>query len=127
MEHAAILHVGMRADPDGMHVAAQHRIHPDAGILAENYISDDLRRLIHIRQRSSIVQPCSVTECPTVTYSPTNTPYCCFIPWSMLQSCTLECAPIRMECTSPRSTAFIQMLAFSPRTTSPMTCADSST
>src|SRR5437667_11278507 len=48
MEHAAILHVGMRADPDGMHVAAQHRIHPDAGILAENYISDDLRRLIHI-------------------------------------------------------------------------------
>ena len=42
-------------------------------------------------------------------------------------SCMLEFAPMRMECTSPRTTAFIQTLAFSPSTTSPMICADSST
>src|SRR5438105_4101990 len=46
--HATILHVRMRADVDGMHVAAQNGIHPDAGVLAEHYISDDLGRRIHI-------------------------------------------------------------------------------
>src|SRR5262249_22988444 len=66
-------------------------------------------------------------ECPTVTYSPRYTPYFSFMPCRTLPSCTLECAPMRISCTSPRRTAFIQMLECSPSTTSPMTCADIST
>src|SRR5687768_11228599 len=38
-----------------------------------------------------------------------------------------EWAPIRMEWTSPRTTAFIHTLAWSPSSTSPITCADWST
>ena len=48
-----------------------------------------------------------------------------------VEDCTVlhiaACDPMRMELTSPRTTAFIQMLAWSPRTTSPMTCAEGST
>ena len=36
-------------------------------------------------------------------------------------------APMRIEWTSPRITAFIQTLAWSPSSTSPITCADTST
>ena len=80
-----------------------------------------------IRQRSPMVHPCSVTEWPMVTHSPTMTGYLWRMPCSTLQSCTLELAPMRMECTSPRSTAFIHTLEFSARITSPMICAESST
>ena len=46
VQHAAILHVGMRAQADGMDVAAKDGVHPDAGIFAEHDVADQLRRLI---------------------------------------------------------------------------------
>jgi hypothetical protein len=51
VEHAAILHVGMRADADFVNVAAQHGIHPDGGVLAENHVADDLGGGIDIASR----------------------------------------------------------------------------
>jgi hypothetical protein len=48
MQHAAVLHIRVRAHSDRIHVAAQDGIHPDAGVLAENYIADDLCRVIDI-------------------------------------------------------------------------------
>ena len=73
------------------------------------------------------MQPCSVTECPTVTWSAST------VGCRALKTCTTQLswmlvwAPMRMECTSPRTTAFIHTLAWSPSSTSPMTCAEAST
>src|SRR6185437_10012812 len=43
VEHGAVLHVALCADADGVHVAAHDGVHPDAGLLAEHDIADDLR------------------------------------------------------------------------------------
>ena len=48
MQHGAVLHIGVGADADGMHIAADHGVHPDAGVLAEGDVADDLRGDIHI-------------------------------------------------------------------------------
>src|SRR5262245_3882563 len=37
VQHAAILHVGTRADGDGLGITAQHRVEPDAGILFDQH------------------------------------------------------------------------------------------
>ena len=48
VQHAAILYVRMRAYANGVYVAAQYGIHPDAGVLAENHIADNLRRIVDV-------------------------------------------------------------------------------
>jgi len=80
-----------------------------------------------MRQASSTTQPWTVALWPMVTISPTWTPYLWRWPWSTAQSCTLVLGPMRMALTSPRTTAFIQTLACSPSTTSPMSWAETST
>src|SRR6185295_9938525 len=71
--------------------------------------------------------PCSVTEWPTVTWSATTVGCFSLKTWTTQLSWMFEWGPMRMECTSPRTTAFIQTLAWSPSSTSPMTCAETST
>jgi hypothetical protein len=48
VEHAAILHVGVFANPDGEHVTANDGIHPDAGVFADFDIADDLGGFVDI-------------------------------------------------------------------------------
>jgi hypothetical protein len=48
MKNAAILDIAMRADADGVHIATENCVHPDAGMLAENDISDQLRGIVHV-------------------------------------------------------------------------------
>src|SRR5262249_51209694 len=48
MQHAAILNVRVGADADGVYVAAHHSVHPDARVLTQHDIADDLRRLVDI-------------------------------------------------------------------------------
>ncbi len=45
------------------------------------------------------------------------------ITWTMVPSWRLVRAPMRIQCTSPRTTTFIQRLLSSPMVTSPMTWA----
>ena len=42
VEHGAILHIGMSADADFVHIAAQHGIHPDARVFAKHHVPDQL-------------------------------------------------------------------------------------
>ena len=51
MQHGAVLHIGVGADADGMHIAADDGVHPDAGVLAEGDVADDLGGNIHIAGR----------------------------------------------------------------------------
>src|SRR5262249_22988443 len=46
VQDATVLHVGVRTDADLMHITAQDCVHPDAGVLAEHHVTDDLRRYI---------------------------------------------------------------------------------
>ena len=48
MQHAAILNVGVVADADRINVPAQHRIHPNTGVLAQFDVADDLRGGVYI-------------------------------------------------------------------------------
>ena len=48
MERAAILNVGVVADANFVHVAAQDGVHPDAGVLAEDDVADELGGLVDI-------------------------------------------------------------------------------
>src|SRR3984885_6595745 len=48
VQHTAILNARIGADADGINVAAHHCVHPDGCMLAEDNITNDLRRLIHI-------------------------------------------------------------------------------
>jgi len=48
VEDTAILNVGVGADADGVHVAAENGVHPDAGVLAEDYVSNDLGRVVYV-------------------------------------------------------------------------------
>jgi len=48
MENAAVLDIGVRSDADRVHIAADDGVHPDAGLIAENYVADNLRRFIYI-------------------------------------------------------------------------------
>src|SRR5579872_985397 len=43
VEHGAVLHIGVSADPDRMHIATHDGVHPDAGMLAQGDVADDLR------------------------------------------------------------------------------------
>src|SRR5438105_175651 len=49
MQHAAILHIAVAADPQHLVVAAQDRAEPDAGVLIELHIADDLGTVGHPR------------------------------------------------------------------------------
>jgi hypothetical protein len=42
MEHAAVLHVGVGADLDGVNVPAEDGVHPDRGVFAEGDIAEEL-------------------------------------------------------------------------------------
>ncbi len=41
VEHTAVLDVSARADTDVVHVAANHRARPDAGVRADDHVADD--------------------------------------------------------------------------------------
>ena len=68
-----------------------------------------------------------IAACPIVTSSPIVVGCVPFMTCTMVPSCTLLRRPIRIQCTSPRMTTFIQTLLASPISTSPMTWAESST
>ena len=48
VERAAVLNIGIVPDANLVHVAAQHGVHPDAGVLAENHVADDLGRVVDV-------------------------------------------------------------------------------
>jgi hypothetical protein len=48
VEHAAVLNIGIRANADFVHIAAEDGIHPDAGVRAQLHVADDLRGLIDV-------------------------------------------------------------------------------
>jgi hypothetical protein len=47
VENASILNVGVPADPDKVHVAANYGVEPDARVIANLNVTDDLRSLRH--------------------------------------------------------------------------------
>ena len=79
-----------------------------------------------ISDSSPMVQPCSMTWWPTVTFSPTTsgmpTSAC-----STLRSWMLLPLPMRMDSVSPRITVPNQTLLSSASATRPITCALSAT
>src|SRR4029077_9044473 len=48
MQYRAILNIRVRSDPDGMHIPAYHRVHPNAGMFPQHHVPDNLRRRIDI-------------------------------------------------------------------------------
>ena len=48
MEHAVVLNVGIVADADLVDVAAEDRVHPDAGVFAENDVADELGGVVDV-------------------------------------------------------------------------------
>jgi hypothetical protein len=40
-----------------VHVSAQHGIHPDAGVLAENHVADNLGRVVNVTGPRNGVMP----------------------------------------------------------------------
>ena len=42
VEDSAVLHVGASTDADGVDVASDDGVHPDAGVFAQDDIADDL-------------------------------------------------------------------------------------
>ena len=57
VEHGAVLHVGVGADADGVHVAAQNGVHPHRGMLAEGHVADELRGKINVATGGNLGQP----------------------------------------------------------------------
>src|ERR1700677_3222209 len=53
VQHAAILNVRVRADADCVDVAAQDGAHPDRGVLAEDDVANDLRRVVDVATRGN--------------------------------------------------------------------------
>ena len=51
VQHAAILDVAVGAHADEVHIAAQHGVHPDAGVLAQGDVADQLRRFVDVARR----------------------------------------------------------------------------
>src|SRR5215472_3730318 len=43
VQHTAVLDIGVLADADGEYVAADHGVHPDARVLGDLHVADDLR------------------------------------------------------------------------------------
>src|ERR1700686_3471500 len=41
VQHGAVLNVGASADANVVHIAANHRTRPDAGVLANHHVADD--------------------------------------------------------------------------------------
>src|SRR5712664_4898595 len=50
VQYAAVLNVGARADADVVHIAANHRARPNAGILANHHVANDDRGGINVRR-----------------------------------------------------------------------------
>jgi hypothetical protein len=48
VEGAAVLNVGVVADANFVDVAAEYGVHPDAGVLAENDVADDLGGIVDV-------------------------------------------------------------------------------
>ena len=57
VEDGAVLDVGVGADADGVHVAAQHGVHPHRGALAERHVADELRGKIDVATGGNLGQP----------------------------------------------------------------------
>jgi len=79
-----------------------------------------------IRHWLSTVQPWRIAPCPIVTLSPIVVGCVPVMTWTIVPSWTFERRPMRIQCTSPRSTAHIHTLLSSPISTLPITCALSS-
>ena len=71
---------------------------------------------------SPTVQPCTTALCPMDTPFPIWME-CPSSVCSVLLSCTLELSSIKILPVSPRTTALYQIPTFSPKVTSPTTCA----
>jgi hypothetical protein len=48
VEDAVVLNVGIVADADLMYIAAEDRVHPDAGVFAENDVADELGGVVDV-------------------------------------------------------------------------------
>ena len=48
VKHTAVLNIGISSDANGMHIAPHHGIHPYAGLLPHDDVSNNLSRLIDI-------------------------------------------------------------------------------
>ncbi len=75
-----------------------------------------------ISEFSPMVQPCSITRWPTLTFfaSVTGTPPSV---WMTLPSCTLTFSPSVITSLSPRMVTFHHTLALASSTTEPITAA----
>ena len=51
MDNRTILNVAVRSHTDGFNVASQHGGEPDAGVVADLYIADDVRTARNKRRR----------------------------------------------------------------------------
>jgi hypothetical protein len=48
MQDCTILHIALCADADGVDIAPEDGIHPDAGVLAQSDVSDELSGVIDV-------------------------------------------------------------------------------
>jgi hypothetical protein len=48
VEDAVVLNVGIVADADLVYVATENGVHPDAGVLADNDVADELRGVVDV-------------------------------------------------------------------------------
>jgi hypothetical protein len=74
-----------------------------------------------ISTSSSTTAPWTIAQWPIETRSPTITGHSPSVPCSTAPSCTFESFPMRIACTSPRSTAEYHTDTRSPSSTSPTT------
>src|SRR5260370_29315750 len=51
VQHGTILHIALRADADGVHIAPDDCVHPDTRLFAENHVADYLRGRIDVAVR----------------------------------------------------------------------------
>jgi hypothetical protein len=56
VQHGAVLHVGVRAHADGVHVAAQYGVHPHRGALAQRDVTDDLGGKVNVTTGGNLGQ-----------------------------------------------------------------------
>jgi isopentenyl phosphate kinase len=61
VENGAILDVGLGTDADGIHIAAEHGIHPNRRVLAKRHVADQLGRKVDVTTGGHLGKPPLVT------------------------------------------------------------------